>query len=115
MKQAATSYHKAMYWGEFQDAAAYIPPYNQMAFLASSREKRRVENVVEIQPGAIEFDADIKTAKVEVLVRVFKTPTFTVVTRKEVEDWEYNDSRGWFMMGTKEVGMSDEAGGPFYR
>ena len=103
-------FHRALYWGKFQEAAVYVVPEKRSTFVNKLVASRRAENLVELEVGNIDFNAESDSAKVDVVVKFFKNTNYSVVSRLEKETWNFSRTEGWLFQSSEDLGLIDTTG-----
>lgn len=91
-------FHKAVYWGNLEEATELVRPERRRTFSMAIAERRKVENLVDFTVDDIQFDREAWSAQVTTSTRYFKSPVYTVVVRKEEERWGYDSSEGGWLL-----------------
>ena|GEM_PF-4823609 len=91
-------YHRAVYWGNMEDALSYILPEKRSFLSAEMRKRRQKERLVDMNIDSIEMVPDSNRAIVKVATRYYATPVYKVIERTETESWVFKRfDGGWYI------------------
>ncbi|MBP9837738.1 MAG: hypothetical protein KBC84_03400 [Proteobacteria bacterium] len=104
LQDITTQYHRNIYFGSFEQAALKVAAKNKVSFVTKQHNRKKEENLVEIETDKIDFKDKSNTAIVFTKIKYFKKPTYMVTTRVEKETWEFDTyGDGWQLLGSEEV------------
>lgn len=110
-------FHRELYWGGVDQAANFLKPEDRDAFIKTVSNTRKTEKLVDLEIGKIDYSEARDKASVNVLVRYFRIPSYTVEARTQTEQWEFDSfAGGWWCKGIN-LRSSDpnEATSPYFR
>jgi hypothetical protein len=102
-------FHRAIVWGSHPDAAAFVMPEAQRTFFKEFRRGGKNTHIVDVEVKDVIFDDDEGKAYVDVSIRQYEKPIFTVESKDQTEVWQFNRFSGWRL---SDPNYHDSEGGP---
>lgn len=104
LKKSIDSFHSAVYWGDASKASSFVKKDFRKSFIQDMALRKTKEKLVEFEIEDIEFDEQVKSAKVRTRVKFLNKSSYTVSDRLEEESWDYFPNQGaWQNVGLREV------------
>ncbi len=92
------TFHQALYWGSINEAANFVLPENKRKFVLGEKDNKRGQKLVDMEVESVIIDEDGETATVDVRIRYYRIPSYTIEVRNEVETWQFKRfNGGWFL------------------
>ena len=106
LTKAVDDFTQGLYWGSIEEAAQKVAPESREAFRRTAAMQRRVEKYVELKVINLSFLNNSKVAEVELEIKYYRQPEYTVKTRIERQYWEHRIfDGGWYLLSSA---VSDE-------
>jgi len=96
LAQDVKKFNEALYWGSPLEALKFAADDARVDIQNHIAARRSDERIVENKIHAVKFlDDGAYEADVEVLVKYYRVPFYTVQERNEKQSWEFSLAGGW--------------------
>ncbi|RIL09174.1 MAG: hypothetical protein DCC75_07170 [Proteobacteria bacterium] len=94
--QDVKKFHEALYWGDPGKAMSYVAEEGLPSVSQAIKDSRRNnERVIDSRIDYTDYTDGGYGAKVDVVVKYYKVPYYTVNERFETQTWEFSLVSGW--------------------
>lgn len=99
----AADYGQALGWGDTTAALAFVNDDAKSQLIKDLKDIGEKRRIIETKLGGIDFREDAYKAKVEMALKYYEIPFYTVKTMREDQEWVFGVSDGWKLVTRKIV------------